>query len=122
MAQAKRRRKHRGTQAGTVERPAPSSSGRSRGSSRAPVRQQAAERRAHRLDTPPTWRGSINRAVFMAVVFAALVAFVLDRGVVGGLLLGGFMLLIYIPMSYYTDLFIYRRRQRGKAGQAKGAR
>ena len=25
------------------------------------------------------------------------------------------MVLIYLPMGYYTDLFIYRRRQRKKA-------
>jgi hypothetical protein len=26
-----------------------------------------------------------------------------------------FMVLIYLPMGYYTDLFLYRRRQRKKA-------
>jgi hypothetical protein len=29
--------------------------------------------------------------------------------------LAAFMVLIYLPMGYYTDLFLYRRRQRKKA-------
>ena len=29
--------------------------------------------------------------------------------------LGGFLLILYIPMSYYTDLWLYRRRQRKEA-------
>jgi hypothetical protein len=28
------------------------------------------------------------------------------------LALGGFMLLLYIPLGYYTDTMFYRRRQR----------
>jgi hypothetical protein len=32
-----------------------------------------------------------------------------------------FTLLIYVPMGYYTDLFIYRRRQRRRAGASKAA-
>ena len=37
--------------------------------------------------------------------------------------LGGFLLILYIPMSYYTDLWLYRRRQRkdAEAGGAKGS-
>ena len=31
-----------------------------------------------------------------------------------------FALLVYTPISYYTDLWIYRRRQRAKAGTAGG--
>ena len=29
--------------------------------------------------------------------------------------------LIYIPMGYYTDLFLYRRRQRKKAAEKQKA-
>jgi len=30
------------------------------------------------------------------------------------------MLLVYIPMGYYTDLLVYRRRQRAKAKASSG--
>ena len=35
-------------------------------STRADAKAVSRERRAHRLDKPPTWRGSLNRAVVMA--------------------------------------------------------
>ncbi len=31
------------------------------------------------------------------------------------------MFLFYIPIGYYTDLFIYRRRQRRRAAASKAA-
>ena len=117
MAQARRKRsrKHRGTQAGTVERPAPAAS-RGRPSTRSDARKQAAERRAERLDRPPTWRGALNRAALMAAIFGVLVVVAFGREPVQGFALAGLMLVVYIPMSYYTDRFIYGRRQRQKAG------
>jgi hypothetical protein len=61
----KRRKKHRGTQAGIVERP---------------------HHRATRSSGSRPARGEM-----------------------------GFMFLLYIPMSYYTDKLIYNRRQAQKA-------
>jgi hypothetical protein len=34
--------------------------------------------------------------------------------------LGGFMLLLYIPIGYYTDSFFYRRRQQQIAAKKGG--
>ena len=123
MAQTKRKRKrrHRGTQAGTIDRagrtskPAASSSGGSkkRTSSKPAAKQTAAERRQARFDNPPTWRGSLNRAAFAAAILVIFVA-VVQKNIAAGLLLGVFAMAIYIPMSYYTDLALYRRRQRQK--------
>ena len=127
MAQTRRKRKrrHRGTQAGTIDRagrtskPAASASKSSAGkagsksASRAAARQTAAERRQQKLDTPPSWRGALNRAAFAAAILVIFVA-VVQRNVAQGVLLGVFALVIYIPMSYYTDLALYRRRQRRK--------
>jgi hypothetical protein len=125
MAQTRRKRKrrHRGTQAGTVEargrtsKPAQSvgrSSGGSKTASKAATRQTAAERRRARFDNPPTWRGALNRAAFAAAILVIFVS-VVQKNIAAGLLLGAFAMLIYIPMSYYTDLALYRRRQRQKA-------
>ena len=123
MAQTKRKRKrrHRGTQAGTIDRAGrtskPASSSKASGSKRAPAKSSAkltpAEKRQQRLDTPPTWRGALNRAAFAAAILVIFVA-VVQKNVAQGVLLGAFAMLIYIPMSYYTDLALYRRRQRQK--------
>jgi hypothetical protein len=130
MAQTKRKRKrrHRGTQAGTIDArgrtskppaeqrrgPSTSSSGKgSKGSKGSASRQTAAERRQARFDNPPTWRGSLNRAAFAAAILVIFVSVVSKRPA-QGLVLGVFALLIYVPMSYYTDLALYRRRQRKK--------
>jgi Flp pilus assembly protein TadB len=118
----KRRRKHRGTQAGTIDRagrtskPAssPRSTPSSKAASKAAARQTAAEKRQQRLDTPPTWRSALNRAAFAAAILVVFVA-VLQKNVVQGVIMGVFALAIYVPMSYYTDLALYRRRQRKKA-------
>jgi hypothetical protein len=114
MAQTKRKRtrKHRGTPAGTIERAG--RTGRSQTSTDA--KQIARQRRQDRLDRPPTWRGAINRAAIAAAVFGVLVTLVFNRGIASGVILAGFMFLIYIPLGYATDTAIYRFRQRRKAG------
>ena len=39
-----------------------------------------------------------------------------------GIALAGFMLLFYIPMGYYTDLFFYRRRMAKQARERAAER
>ena len=118
MAQTRKRRrtKHRGNAAGMVEargrtgrKPQP---GEKRPGS---VRDDARQRRQDRLDREPTWRSAANRAVIATVFFAALVVLLFRRPVAEAALLALVMLLLYVPLTYYTDLFIYRRRQRRKA-------
>jgi hypothetical protein len=112
MAQTKRKRtrKHRGTPAGTIER-----AGRTgRSSTRADAKQIARDRRAARLDKPPTWRGAINRAAIAAAVFGVLVVALFQRDIAQGAILAAFMFFLYIPLGYATDTFIYRFRQRRK--------
>ena len=127
MAQTRRKRKrrHRGTQAGTIDRAGrtskPATSSRSgtskpkssRPASRDDARQTARERRQARLDTPPTWRGSVNRAAFAAVILVVFVTLTTGRPA-QGLVMGVLALAIYIPLSFYTDRALYRRRQRQK--------
>jgi Flp pilus assembly protein TadB len=112
MAQAKRKRtrKHRGTAAGTIERAG--RTGRPR--TRDEAKKIARERRRQRLDKPPTWKGSIQRAAIAAAVFGLLVVVLFQRTVAQGVALAAFMFLLYIPLGYGTDLMIYRFRQRKK--------
>jgi hypothetical protein len=115
MAQTKkkRRRKHRGTQAGTVHKPVRTGSGsKGRGGS---TKATAADRRAERMDRIPTWRGAFNRSVLAAAVFGLLVIVLFKQPVEAGVSLAAVMVLVYWPMSYFTDKMIYNRRQRSKA-------
>jgi hypothetical protein len=113
MAQTKRKRtrKHRGTPAGTIER-----AGRTgRPQTRGDAKQIARQRRQERLDNPPTWKSAVNRAAIAAAVFGVLVVLAFQKSVAQGVILAGFMFLLYIPLGYVTDTAIYRFRQRRRA-------
>ena len=124
MAQTKRKRrsKHRGTAAGTIE-----SRGRT---GRKPTAQersadkqdQARQRRLERLDRPPTWKSAGQRALIAAAVFLVAVLALFRQQPLQAISLACFMVLVYLPMGYYTDLFLYRRRQRKKAEEGRRAR
>ena len=114
MAQTsrRRRRKRRGTQGGRVDR---RPSGRPR--NRREARDRARAQRTDRRDQPPTWRGAITRGVIASAIFFALVVFAFGRPPGAALALAGFMLAFYIPMGYFIDRFLYRRRQRQRQQQ-----
>ncbi len=109
MAQTKkkRRRKHRGTPAGTIERPGGGSS-----HARQEPKQAARERRQGRFDREPTWRGAINRAAIAALVLGALMLLILDYSPQRAVPVVLLMFLLYIPLGYLTDRAIHRFRQR----------
>ena len=121
MAQKKRKRKsrHRGTAAGTVEargrtsRPAAGST-KKKPTARTQGRDAAREKRLARYDEPPTWRGALNRAMFAAALFGILMLVAFRRPLASAVALAGLMVFMYLPMSYYTDRFLYTRRQRQK--------
>jgi hypothetical protein len=69
------------------------------------------------MNREPTWRGAFNRAAFAAIILVVFIS-VVQKNIAQGLVMGVFALVIYVPLSYYTDLALYRRRQRRK--QATG--
>jgi hypothetical protein len=113
MAQTKRKRrtKHRGNAAGKVE-----VRGRT---GRAPTaderKQQSRAQRLQRFDKPPTWRSAVNRAGIATLLFIVAVIVIFRQSIGAGLGIGALMFLFYIPLGYYTDAFIYRRRQSRKS-------
>jgi hypothetical protein len=111
MAQTgkRRRRKHRGTQAGSIDRRA-----RGRPRTRAEAKSRARSQGTQRKDSPPSWRSAINRGLLAAGVFFLLLLLVLGQSWPQALALAAFMLAFYVPFGYYFDLFFYRRRQRQK--------
>jgi hypothetical protein len=104
----KRQTKHRGNAAGQIQ-----ARGRTGRRPAAGERKPSArELRAARLDQPPTWRGAVNRALLATGLFLVLLLFFFRHQQIGPKLgIAAFMLAVYVPMGYYTDLFIYRRRQ-----------
>jgi hypothetical protein len=111
----KRRTKHRGTAAGTIEtrgrtgrKPRPEEL---RGSSAA-----KAARRPPRGTTPPTWKGAFAKACFGALMLFAAVKF----GVLGGeekstmaaASFAAMAAVLYTPVMFATDKFVYTRKQK----------
>ena len=125
MAQTKKKRqtKHRGNAAGKIEARGRTGRKPTDDESKAKARQDAAARRQQRLDQPPTWRGAVNRAAIATLFFFVLLVLLFrEQPFAGKIFIALFMLLVYIPMGYYTDLFIYRRRQAKKQSAKAPAR
>ncbi len=122
MAQTKKRRrtKHRGNAAGIVESRGRTGRKLTEGE-RAGAGQTARRGRQDRFSKPPTWRSAANRSLIAVVIFVAVLVLFLKQNIAAALSLGAFLLVLYVPMSYFTDLWLYRRHQR-KLLAAKGAR
>jgi Flp pilus assembly protein TadB len=113
MAQTKKKRrsKHRGTAAGTIQ-----ARGRTSRPPTADERKKVdrAQAKEDRLNKKPTWSSSMKRALFAgAVMFVFLL--VTSKGknrVETAVLFAVFALAIYIPAGYYLELWLWRRRQR----------
>jgi hypothetical protein len=116
MAQSRKRRqtKHRGNAAGMVESRGRTGRKPTDEERKRDVKEEARLKRLERMNTPPTWRGALNRAAIAAGLFVVAVI-VLGQKPAAAVSLGALMLLIYVPLSYYTDLVMYNRRQRKKA-------
>jgi hypothetical protein len=73
--------------------------------------------RERRLNTPPTWKSAITRALIAGVlvfVFLLVTAKGKDKVPVA-LAFTAIALALYIPGGYYMELMLYRRRQRRRA-------
>ncbi len=118
MAQGRRKRqtKHRGNAAGVVE-----SRGRTGRKPTAAEKsgdpRQVAKAKAKPIDKrdqPPTWKGAFYKAMLATVVLLLIVILFLKQS---NQAIGVFpiVLAVYTAVSYYTDKWIYDRRQRQKA-------
>lgn len=114
MAQTKkkRRRKQRGTQGGRVD--TGPRKGRPRSREEAKARARSRRKPDQRQDLPPTWRSSLVRGLFAAVIFAVLLILIFKKPVGASLIFGAFMLAFYVPAGYYIDMAMWRRRERAR--------
>ncbi len=117
MAQTKRKRrtKHRGNAAGMVEQ-----RGRT-GKQVAPAagaKGKSGAIRTDRLDQPPTWRSAANRSAIATVLFVVVIS-LLQGNIAAAVAIGLVMFFVYTALGFYTDKWIYERRQAKKrAGKA----
>jgi hypothetical protein len=125
MAQTKRKRqtKHRGNAAGVVEsrgrtgrKPTAAEKG-GKGTDAAKAREKEVDRR----DRPPTWKGAFVRSMFAAILMMLVVIVLLNKPE-QGIKLFPIVLLMYVPISYYTDRWMYDRRMRKKAAGGGGGK
>ncbi len=111
MAQTKRKRrsKHRGTPAGTIE--ARGRTGRKPNAAEVKTQTREQQRQA-RLMQPPTWKGAAIRASFAAALLLVFTQLGIGPDIPLGqsIAVAAFALLLYIPLGFYTDRFVYRRR------------
>ena len=116
MAQTKRKRrsKHRGNAAGNIE--ARGRTGRKPGAADQKKTDRASARRA-RLAQPPTWNKAIIRAGAAAVLLFVLTQIGLfqdDVPVSQALFVCLFAMLVYIPLGYLFDNWMYKRFNKPK--------
>jgi hypothetical protein len=124
MAQTKRKRrtKHRGNAAGQVETRGRTSRPPSPEARKAQKKDDARKARLDRYAKPPSWRSAANRALVATVLFVAVVVLAFGQPIASAIALGGFMLLLYIPIGYFTDTFFYNRRQQQLAKKRESGR
>jgi drug/metabolite transporter (DMT)-like permease len=117
MAQTKKKRrsKHRGNAAGMIEARGRTGRPPTAGERKASERETAAQRRRDRMMREPSWKAAAQRAALAAIVFGVLLAVAFKTPVVQAISLTALVFLFYIPLGFYTDQFIYRRRIRQEA-------
>jgi hypothetical protein len=121
MAQTKKKRrsKHRGNAAGVVE-----ARGRTgRKPTAEEIKKTERDRtRQDRMSRPPTWKSATIRAGLAAVAFGLLTVLVIKQKPGSAIALTCFVFLFYIPLGYYTDTWMYKRRMRVAAVKAAKAK
>jgi hypothetical protein len=123
MAQTRRKRqtKHRGNAAGVVESRGRTGRKPTAEEKSGPTSASAAARKrddVDRRDKPPTWKAAFYKAM-IATVLLLFVILIFLKGSSGAIALFPIVLGAYTVVSYYTDKWVYERRQRKKARDGK---
>ena len=119
MAQQKKKRrsKHRGNAAGVIESRGRTGRPPSAAERKQTDKERAAQARRDRMMREPTWKAATTRAGLAAIVFGVLLVFAFQTPIGQAISLTGMVFLFYIPLGYYTDQFIYRRRVKQEAAK-----
>ena len=119
MAQTKRKRrsKHRGTAAGSIE-----ARGRTGRKPNAEELRKAQAQGARRQARPPTWNSAFLKAALMAAVLFALTRIGLfgdEATLAQSIVICVSALLLYTPAAYFTDRWVYNRQLKRAEQQPK---
>ena len=118
MAQTKRKRrtKHRGNAAGSIEARGRTGRKPTAEEQKKAGRQTARDRRTAK---PPSWNSAALKASAMAVLLFLLTQVGIlgnnNTSITQGLFLALLALVIYTPLAYMTDKWVYARMQRQQA-------
>jgi hypothetical protein len=128
----KRRRKHRGTQGGRIDRRPARGRARSRAEAQARARSRGKKKSGPRTPEPASWSSALKKGGIAAVLFVGLLSLFGQNPAVA-LFVGILMVGFYVPMAYLLDRFMYQRfvrkeaqkraereGQRAGTGQAEG--
>jgi hypothetical protein len=123
MAQTKRKRqtKHRGNAAGVIESRGRTGRKPTAGEKSGDPQKLARERenKLDKRDRPPTWSNAFIKAMLAAIFLGVVFVVVLHQST-SELGLLPIVLAFYTVVSYYSDKWVYTRRQRKKAQEAGG--
>jgi Flp pilus assembly protein TadB len=118
MAQTKRKRqtKHRGNAAGVVESRGRTGRKPTAGEKSGDARELAREKEKllDKRDRPPTWQGAFLKAMFASIALLLVVILLLHQSN-QAIALFPVVLIMYTVVSYFSDKWVYDRRQRKKA-------
>ncbi|HEY7268109.1 MAG TPA: hypothetical protein VH501_10470 [Solirubrobacterales bacterium] len=118
MAQTKkkRRRKHRGTQGGRIDRRPARGRPRNRAEAQARARGGRGKKKSGgaRVPEPASWSSAFKKGGIAAVLFVVLVS-LFGTSPVAAIAIGFLMLGFYVPMAYMLDRFMYQRYLRKEA-------
>jgi hypothetical protein len=115
MAQTrrKRRRKHRGTQGGRIDRrPA-----RGRARSRAEAQNRARSRTKKsgpKVPDPPSWNTALKKGGIASVLFLGILA-LMGQPPIASLAIAVAMMGFYVPLAFMMDRFFHHRHLRKEA-------
>jgi hypothetical protein len=115
MAQSRqrRRRKHRGTQGGRIDRRPARGRPRSRAEAKARAGQRSRKRQTGpRQAGPPTWGSAVRKSLIAGALFFGLLVLAFGRPAPASAAIAVLMLGFYVPMSFLVDRFFYRQRLR----------
>jgi drug/metabolite transporter (DMT)-like permease len=117
MAQTKKKRtsKHRGNAAGMIEARGRTGRKPTPEERKATEKELAAQQRRERSMRPPTWKSAAQRAALAAIVFGALLIALFKTPPARAIPLTAFVFLFYVPLGYYTDQLVHRRRVKMEA-------
>jgi hypothetical protein len=112
----KRRRKHRGTQGGRIDRRPARGRARSRAEAQSRARSRGGKKKSSgpRVPEPASWSSALKKGGIAAILFVALLT-VFGQNPAVSLLVGLLMLGFYVPMAFLLDRFMHQRFVRKEA-------